>query len=147
MLYNGRSFSYADIRLDGFPGEAALFTSGIRSIECSDEAMLVEPKGPGAIALPSGEAFDYSVTASIEVVTDVWESVLPSLPESFSSQSFNLILTVGKSGATPLKREFIETQIKSVRENWQKSGDGLTTALTLKVRYLLRNGKCLVRRI
>src|SRR5262245_27003046 len=134
MLYNGRSYAYADIQFAGFPGDVILFTSGLRSIECSDEAKLVEPKGPGAIALPTGSAYEYIVTAQAEVVTDVWETLLPGLPDAYAEEKFNLNLIVGKKGGSLIKRDFIETQIISVKENWRRDAqDGLISALTLKV--------------
>lgn len=149
MLLNGESYGFSRIKVSGFPGGdtiGSLFVSGLRGIECSDSCEIVKPMGAGAIALPSGPAHSYTVTSSLEIVSEVFEACLPSLPAGYNELRFDLTALMGKvTGAAFLKRELKETRIMRVDENWRRDDkEGPITKLTLDTRYLLRQGKCLI---
>lgn len=147
MLYNGRSYSFVDMKLTGFRGDVDLFRSGVRAIECSDEAKLVVPKGADPIPLPSGGAYDYSAKASLEMVLEVWERLIDTLDDAYSDERFDLVLTLGGRNLKQVKREFKEVQIIAPSDPIKRDApDGQMVTLGLHVRYILRNGKCLVRR-
>ena len=145
--YNGESFAFCNCLLSGFPGDPQLLRSGLRGINISDEAKFVEPKGAGAIALPRGAAYDYTVSASIILVTDIFEELLKTLKPGYAEVKFNLEFAIGRIlGGPLLRRTLQEAQLGKITENWGRDDQGgLLTSIDLPTRLLFRNGVCLVR--
>lgn len=136
---NGLSNDHSSVRLS-FLGGRLLF-SHVKSISYDDSLTPSENAGTHPIPLPTGLGV-YKANCSITVVKDAWDNILNQIPDGYGALVFPITVTYIR-GLTPTVDRLIDCRIIGPKNSSSQGQGGLDIELSIYVRYILRNGKCL----
>jgi len=139
VTINGLSNDHSSVRVS-FLGGRMLLTH-VKSINYSDSLTPSENYGTHPIALPTGLG-SYKAEGSITVLKDAWDNLRAQVPDGLGSLVFPITVTYTR-GLTPTVHTLVDCRIASEKNSSSQGQGGLEVEVTLWVRYILRDGKCL----
>jgi len=140
---NGLYYDHNSIRLQ-IPGLPDTFiTSHLKSINFSDQLTPSTAYGVGPIALPSGLG-QYSAEASFTTSKEAFNKMLGGLPNGYGGVNLGFTIAYVPFGSYgPSEVELVDSRIQGVKDSSSSGQGNLDVEVTLYVRYILRDGKCL----
>lgn len=141
---NGLYFDHTSVRLQ-IPGVAMpLITSHLKSINFSDTLTPSESYGVSPIPLPSGLG-QYKAEGSMTLSKEAFDQMISILPDGYGALVMDIVITYVPKGAfKPATTILHGSRFMAPKDTSSSGGGNLDVELGLYVRYITRNGKCLV---
>lgn len=139
---NGLYYDNTSIRI-GMP-YGRLIVSHLKALNYKDTITPTQAHGTHGIPLPSGLG-TYQASGSLTLVKEAWDDLLMKLPDGYGALVFPISVSYMVRMPGPSSNDVLkDCRIIDVQNGSSSGGnDGLSVELTLLVRYILRNGKCL----
>jgi hypothetical protein len=142
QINGGLAYDHTSVRVGILDGE--LFKSHLKSINFNDDLTPSENSGTHPIPLATGLG-SYKATGSMTVVKEAWDDLLSRLPSGFGALVFPINITyIPRGSFQPSTVDLVDCRITGVKDSSSQGQGTLEVELTLYVRYILRNGICLV---
>jgi len=121
-----------------------MFYTHCKSVTYDDSLQPSENMGTHPIPLPRGLG-QYKANASMVIVADAWRQFLSKAPDGYGALVFPVVIDYIPRGAyAPSQDIWYDASIISVKNSSGQGQGGLDIELGFYLRWLTRDGKCLV---